>query len=611
MSWRTVNLGELVENFSVRAKDHDSVTSELEFFGVSNEDGITKSKNAAKHKAKEYKIIEKNCFAYNPYRINVGSIGLLEDDVVGLISPAYVVFKPKPRSIIPQLLLKFLRSTEGLRQIKLYARGTVRQALRFEDLCKIEMAIPDYEEQLDFFKRIEETEIESKEISTELTHQLDLVKQVRQAFLREAMQGKLLKSSPTLNEEYPKEEVVAKNINNLPYLKTFRRKLRNNSTAAEAKLWSALKGKQLEGRKFRRQFSVANYILDFYCPAENLAIELDGQGHFEASQVEYDYERDQFLIHCGIKVLRFENKWVWNNLEGLLEEVKSNFGWKENNPSVLRTAPLEGEQQIEDARQLLAKIKAEKERLIKEKNPSTGLRARIKKQKPLPPITEEEIPFEIPENWVWCRLGEITLYSEGGKSLKGQDVPCDKNGWGVIKTSAITRGEFLELENKTFSNTTNQYQNIKINKGDLLFCRASGSKGLAGKSCVVRTNPYSNLILSDKSIRYILSKLVSVDYVNCFNASEFGSAYYLGLGTKKSTTMNNITRSQFDNLLIPLPPLSEQKRIVAKLDELMAYCDELEASIKASQQENELLLQQVLREALEPEKDLSIDQARP
>ncbi len=149
-------------------------------------------------------------------------------------------------------------------------------------------------------------------------------------------------SSPPFKEEYPKGEVVY-NINNLPHLKTFRKNLRNNLTPAEAKLWSLLKTKQLEGRKFRRQFSVANYILDFYCPSEKLAIELDGEPHFEAAQADYDYERDLFLKHCGIKVLRFENRWVWDNPEGLLEEVKSNFGW-DTDPSVLRTAPLEGEQ---------------------------------------------------------------------------------------------------------------------------------------------------------------------------------------------------------------------------------------------------------------------------
>ena len=115
---------------------------------------------------------------------------------------------------------------------------------------------------------------------------------------------------------------------NLPHLKTFRKELRNNSTPAEAALWTRLKAKQLEGRRFRRQFSVTGYILDFYCPAEFLAIELDGNGHFTASQSEYDEERDLFLLTYGIKVLRFENKWVWNDLESLLEIVKSNFGWR-------------------------------------------------------------------------------------------------------------------------------------------------------------------------------------------------------------------------------------------------------------------------------------------
>lgn len=172
-----------------------------------------------------------------------------------------------------------------------------------------------------------------------------------------ALISKLPKSSPPLEEEYPQGEVVetqskqkypqgevVKNLNNLPHLKTFRKSLRNNLTPAEAKLWTLLKGKQLDGKKFRRQFSVANYILDFYCPEEHLAIELDGQGHFEATQAEYDLERDLFLHHCGIMVLRFENKWVWDSPEGLIEVVRGNFGWKNNYPSVLRTAPLKGEQ---------------------------------------------------------------------------------------------------------------------------------------------------------------------------------------------------------------------------------------------------------------------------
>jgi len=114
-------------------------------------------------------------------------------------------------------------------------------------------------------------------------------------------------------------------ISNLPNLKTFRKELRKNLTPAEAALWNLIKNNQLEGRKCRRQHSVDSYILDFYCASEKLAIELDGHGHFEATQAEYDRERDLFLEHYGIRALRFENKWVWDYPIKLLEKVKSYF----------------------------------------------------------------------------------------------------------------------------------------------------------------------------------------------------------------------------------------------------------------------------------------------
>src|SRR5690554_1217459 len=129
-------------------------------------------------------------------------------------------------------------------------------------------------------------------------------------------------------------------LSNLPHLKTFRKELRNNLTPAEATLWTMLKGKALEGRKFRRQHSVANYILDFYCPEEQLAIELDGQGHFEANQAEYDYERDLVLKHTGIKVLRFENNGVWENPQGVLQAIRDEFG-KHKPPRSSDTPPYE------------------------------------------------------------------------------------------------------------------------------------------------------------------------------------------------------------------------------------------------------------------------------
>ncbi|MCP9765476.1 endonuclease domain-containing protein [Lacihabitans soyangensis] len=115
-------------------------------------------------------------------------------------------------------------------------------------------------------------------------------------------------------------------INNKKELEPYRKNLRNNSTSAEIFLWNFLKNKQLSGRKFRRQHSVENCILDFYCPAERLAIELDGQGHFEPEGIEKDKRRDIFLLHnFGIKTLRFENKYVFEQTEAVLREIEASF----------------------------------------------------------------------------------------------------------------------------------------------------------------------------------------------------------------------------------------------------------------------------------------------
>ena len=104
--------------------------------------------------------------------------------------------------------------------------------------------------------------------------------------------------------------------------KLLRQTLRNNATSAEAILWRALKGKQVEGLKFRRQFSVGPYVLDFYCPEIRLGIELDGGVHKESYTKEYDEMRTRFLAENRIRVLRFENEVVYNNVEGIIEAIR-------------------------------------------------------------------------------------------------------------------------------------------------------------------------------------------------------------------------------------------------------------------------------------------------
>ena len=118
-----------------------------------------------------------------------------------------------------------------------------------------------------------------------------------------------------------------------PYLQTFRTGLRKNLTPAEATLWRYLQRSGLDGRKFRRQHSVDAYILDFYCPAERLAVELDGEVHNSDWAALYDRERKVFLSCYGIDVLRFENFLVFDEIEFVLARIRSAFGWwRENGP---------------------------------------------------------------------------------------------------------------------------------------------------------------------------------------------------------------------------------------------------------------------------------------
>ena len=111
-------------------------------------------------------------------------------------------------------------------------------------------------------------------------------------------------------------------VMNCPEMKLFRRELRSHGTSAEASLWKLLKGRQIAGLQFRRQFSVGDYILDFYCPSLKLAIELDGDYHYHMGMPDKDWQRDRVLLdRYGIKTLRFENKTVFNHTESIRDAI--------------------------------------------------------------------------------------------------------------------------------------------------------------------------------------------------------------------------------------------------------------------------------------------------
>ncbi len=229
----------------------------------------------------------------------------------------------------------------------------------------------------------------------------------------------------------------------------------------------------------------------------------------------------------------------------------------------------------ESASVLLKKIAAEKEQLIKDK--------KIKKQKPLPSITEDEKPFELPDGWMWCRLGSLTLSAEAGWSPRCESYPREGGRWGVLKVSAVTWGKFKSEENKELPKGLDPRPQYEVKSGDFLISRANTSE-LVARAVVAPDNVPENLMMSDKIIRFSFSKSVSSHYINLVNNSIFSRHYYSLVAGGTSSSMKNVSQEQVRNLVIALPPSKEEHRIIAKVDQLTILCDQLKTQIQQAQQ---------------------------
>jgi len=237
----------------------------------------------------------------------------------------------------------------------------------------------------------------------------------------------------------------------------------------------------------------------------------------------------------------------------------------------------------EPASILLKKIKAEKARLIKDK--------KLKKDKPLSPIKAKEIPFEIPENWVWCRLNDIceAIIDCPHSTPKYLDFKTDYYG---IDTNCINeRGEIIKLRTLSKESYEERIRRLLPKENDIVYAR-EGSIGLA---TFMPAN--KNICLGQRVMLFRASKAISSRFLKHIVTEDTYKnrllAKHRGIGAKH-VNVRDIVES-----LLPLPPLPEQHRIVAKVESLMRLCDELEANIRQNQSYTEQLLQAALREALQ------------
>ena len=431
MSWQKVKLGQFLKNREGRYKPNDKAIQGLKRIDKINFSGTIFLSD--KPSNTDMILVKKGDLVISGINVEKGAMNIYhgEEDVVATIH--YSSYEFDEEKIDIDFLTNFLKSLEFKKALKEQVPGGIKTEIKPKHILPLIVEIPtDVKEQKRIVKKLIENNIIIENASSELTHQLDLIKQFRQAFLREAMQGKLVKSTNTK----------------------------------------------------------------------------------------------------------------------------------------------------ETGQQLLAKIKAEKAKLIAEK--------KLKKEKEFTPISEDEIPFEIPVHWAWCRLGDlVTILGDG---LHGTPSYTKDGKYHFINGNNLINGK-VEIKETTKHVSFEEFQKYK--------------KPMNSNTVLVSINgTLGNLAFFDNE-KIILGK--SACFFNLFNQL---SKYYIGhliksqyflkyaVEVASETTIKNVSLKSMREFPIPLPPLHVQEQIVAKLEELIAFCDGLEQSIKVSQGYNEMLLQQVLREAL-------------
>ena len=257
---------------------------------------------------------------------------------------------------------------------------------------------------------------------------------------------------------------------------------------------------------------------------------------------------------------RYEQAWSkleqFNNL--FPEDMKKSLLQYAIQGKLVEQRPEEG-----TAEELFARIQEEKQRLIAEK--------KTKKEKPLPEITEEEKPFDIPESWKWVYLLDIIEEKpSNGYSPKGVTYPTEiKN----LTLTATTSGRFKDDAFKYVDISKEDASKYWLKNNDLLIQR-SNSRELVGTSCIY-TGADNAYIYPDLMMRMHVSSQVDIYYIDYVLKAPVTRNYYMASASGTSESMPKTNQKIVSFTLVPLPPLAKQKRIVEKLEQLLPLCERL------------------------------------
>lgn len=426
-------------------------------------------------------------------------------------------------------------------------RGMANVTLPVSEIEDVEFPMLSIDEQKEWVSLFENTSSYTSSLASESNRQQSLLKKLRQSILQDAISGKLTKKW--------REENLPAPASSPGKFYAYAILCHDNSiyighTDDIARRWKEhRKGQGAEWTKKYKPLSACN-------------------------------------AQAGMKIAHYEEYKTRKEAADREKWLKTGFGrkWLKRELAAGRTRQAGV---VEPASELLARIKAEKERLGKEK--------KTKKQKPLPPISEEEIPFELPEGWVWCRLGEFVKSFQNGISKRhgsrGEDCI-------VLRLADITNYRVNFYEPRYIKLTQDEIIKYELKPYDILITRVNGSVEIVGNFNLVELVS-EKIGYCDHFIRMRLSQgNVLSPYVEILEKTKM-VRNIIKDQFKTTAGQKTINQGHINNLLVPLPPLCEANIIVSKVEKIFAYCDELEQQIDKSQLASELLMQTVLKEAFE------------
>lgn len=302
----------------------------------------------------------------------------------------------------------------------------------------------------------------------------------------------------------------------------------------------------------------------------------EGNEQKELFEKIVSFKKRQSLLDSEIKN---QKELITQLKQSILQEAiqgKLTADWRKQNPNT------------ESASELLKRIKEEKNQLIRDK--------KIKKEKALPPITEEEIPFALPEGWVWCRFVDIAEIARGGSPRPIDNyLTNDENGINWIKIGDTKNDDKFINSTREKIKPEGMKKSRFVEPGDFLLTNSMSF----GRPYIMRT---TGCIHDGWLLIQYTKTFIEQDYLYSMLSSKY--VYDSFKETARGGVVQNLNIDKARATIIPIPPLSEQQVIIEIVESLMEKCQALEKEIKTSESNTQKLMQAVLKEAFEGKEEV-------